>query len=305
MEFGKVPMEALDRMDTSLPPEPALNNQVLSGKKERTRFYIGLSRWGSKSFSGTLYPKGTKEAAFRAAYAKHFNAIEFNATHYKLYSAQHIAAFSDKVNGVLKFCPKLYQGISHFGSLQDKQFLTNSFVEGVRGFGDQLGPVFLQLSDKFGPSRKEELYAYLSSLPGDLCFFVELRHPGWFTPAQSNELFSRLRILKIGAVITDAAGRRDCCHMHLTVPKAFIRYVGNEMHPTDKPRIDAWARRIQYWKDNGLEEIYFFIHGGNEEEATPQMAKYVVQQFNDHCGAGLKPIELYGGDQPFQAHLFS
>ena len=35
--------------------------------------------------------------------------------------------------------------------------------------------------------------------------------------------------MNMGIVITDTAGRRDCAHMNLTIPKAFIRYVGNSL----------------------------------------------------------------------------
>ena len=39
--------------------------------------------------------------------------------------------------------------------------------------------------------------------------------------------YTKLRELKIGTIITDAAARMDVLHMQLTIPKAFIRFVGN------------------------------------------------------------------------------
>ncbi|MFX7756133.1 DUF72 domain-containing protein, partial [Acinetobacter baumannii] len=80
---------------------------------------------------------------------------------------------------------------------------------------------------------KEELFTYLKSLPKDLQFFLEVRHPDWFLKDElANELYSFLKDNNIGIVITDTAGRRECAHMHLTVPKTFIRYVGNSLHKT-------------------------------------------------------------------------
>ncbi len=35
-----------------------------------------------------------------------------------------------------------------------------------------------------------------------------------------------------------------CAHMHLTMPKAFVRFVANSMHQTDYTRLDAWIERI-------------------------------------------------------------
>ncbi len=46
-------------------------------------------------------------------------------------------------------------------------------------------------------------------------------------------LYNNLRNLGMGLIITDTAGRRDVVHMHLPVPRALIRFVGNSLHPTD------------------------------------------------------------------------
>ncbi len=127
-----------------------------------------------------------KDANFLDEYLKHYNSIELNATHYKLYKPAEIKKWSDKAGELeFKFCPKVYNGISHFGSLNGKKFLTDAFLESIVGFKNHLGPVFLQVSDKFAPKRKEELYHYLETLPKDVQFFLEVRHPDWFIEPNS------------------------------------------------------------------------------------------------------------------------
>ena len=281
MDFGRVPEDELKKIDFSLPVEPAMNKFGLKGKKvKQPKMFIGCAKWGRKEWIGKIYPKGTKEANFLDEYVKHYNSIELNATHYKLYKPAEIKKWADKVKGTeFKFCPKIYNGISHFGSLSEKKFLTDTFLEGIVAFEQNLGPVFLQVSDKFAPKRKEELFAYLETLPRDLQFFLEVRHPDWFIEPNSNELFEQLSKLKIGAVITDTAGRRDCCHMHLTLPKTFIRYVGNSLHPTDYTRIDAWIKRMGNWLDKGMEEIYFFMHM-HDEAFSPELTVYLAEKLN-------------------------
>ena len=83
----------------------------------------------------------------------------------------------------------------------------------------------------------------------------------------------------MGAVITDTAGRRDCAHMQPTIPKAFIRYVGNSLHPSDYSRTDAWVNRMQHWLDKGLQELYFFMHM-HDETYSPELTVYLVDQLN-------------------------
>lgn len=288
MDFGRVEEKELSKVDFRLPPDPPMNQSILKAKKAKNpEVYIGCAKWGRKEWIGKIYPKGTKEKDFLEEYVKHYNSIELNATHYKLYKPSDLQKWIDKVKERnFKFSPKVYQGISHFGSFNDKQFLTDTFLEGIVTFGEHLGPVFLQVSDKFGPKRKEELFQYLGSLPKDVQFFLEVRHPDWFVKPTSEELFQKLKQLKIGAVITDTAGRRDCCHMHLTIPKTFIRFVGNSLHKTDFPRIDAWAERMKYWIDNGIQEIHFFMHM-HDEATSPELTVYLVDKLNKECGLNL------------------
>ena len=102
----------------------------------------------------------------------------------------------------------------------------------------------------------------------------------------------------MGYVITDTAGRRDCAHMHLTVPKAFIRYVGNSLHPTDNTRIDAWVDRMKYWLDKGMEELYFFMHM-HDEATSPELTVYLIDKMNKECGLNLiKPTFIDLKDYP-------
>lgn len=289
MEFGRVTEEELKSIDFSLPAEPAYNKSVLAGKPVKNpKVYLGCAKWGREEWVGKIYPLKTKEKDFLQHYVNHYNSIELNATHYKVYGEAGIKKWAEKAAGKdFKFCPKLYQGITHRGSLKGKQFITNEFFRGIVNFEKYLGPIFMQVSDTFSPKRKEELFDFLKTLPTDLQFFLEVRHPDWFKKdAIREELFTTLTNLNIGAVITDTAGRRDCAHMHLTVPKAFIRYVGNSLHPSDYTRCDAWIERMKFWLDRGLEELYFFMHM-HDEATSPELTVYLVDKMNKEMGLHL------------------
>ena len=290
MEFGRVPEDELSTVDFSLPSEPPANKKILQGKKSKSsRVYLGCAKWGRQEWVGKIYPPKTKEKDFLDHYVKHYNCIELNATHYKLYGPAGIAKWAAKANGRdFRFCPKMYNAITHRGSLKTKAFLTNEFLRGAIAFGNHLGPIFVQVSDVFSPKRKDELLGYLRNLPVDLQFFVEVRHPEWFSNTKiKRELFDTLHELNMGAVITDTAGRRDCCHMELTIPKAFIRYVGNSLHKTDFARCDAWVKRIRNWLQNGIEELYFFMHM-HDEATSPELTVYLADRLNAICGLHLQ-----------------
>jgi len=290
MEFGRVPEEDLKSVKFKLPPDPEVNAKVLKGNKAKDiKVYLGCAKWGRPEWVGKIYPEKTREKNFLEHYVQHYNSIELNATHYKLYGATGIAKWDEKANSKeFKFCPKMYQGVTHRGNLKGKEFLTTEFLRGVLAFEKHLGPIFIQVNDRFSPNRKDELFDYLRSLPTDIDFFVEVRHPEWFAnEAIKKEFFDTLHSLKMGAVITDTAGRRDCCHMALSIPKAFIRFVGNSLHETDYTRCDDWVKRIKLWLDTGIEEIYFFMHM-HDEAKSPELTIYLSEKLNKDCGLTLQ-----------------
>lgn len=289
MEFGRVSEQELTSIDFSLPAEPAFNKNILKGKPaSQPKVYLGCAKWGRPEWVGKIYPLKTKEKNFLQHYVQHYNCIELNATHYKIYGHAGISKWAMQAQGMdFKFCPKMYQGVTHRGNLKAKNFITTEFLRGIVAFEDHLGPVFVQVSDSFSPNRKDELFNFLRSLPVDMQFFLEVRHPGWFAKENHREdLFTFLRNNIMGAVITDTAGRRDCAHMHVTIAKTFIRYVGNSLHATDYTRIDAWIERIKYWLQNGIEELYFFMHM-HDEATSPELTVYLVDKINKACGLNL------------------
>lgn len=292
MEFGSIDETLLNSTDLSVPAEPLQNSEILNGVSAGGKVWVGCSKWGRPEWVGKIYPPDTKEKDFLQQYVQHYNCVELNATHYKAYGASAIAKWKEKAGGRdFKFCPKMYKNITHFRNLTGKEFITNEFLRGISAFEEKLGPVFIQFADNFSPNRKDELFSYLRWLPKNFQFFLELRHPGWFVPAVFEELLTFLKNEKIGQVITDTAGRRDCVHMHLTVPIAFIRFVGNSLHPTDFKRINEWSKRIHYWLDKGIKEVYFMVHSG-DESVSPELTKYVVDTFNKECNLNIPEIKF-------------
>src|SRR5262245_34823925 len=125
MEFGRLNTGDLDTIDFSLPVDPAFNNKIVNGKRaENTKVYLGCAKWGSPEWVGKIYPAKTKERNFLQHYVQHYNCIELNTTHYKIIGAKGIGRWKEKAKGKdFLFCPKMYQGVTHKGSLKGKEFL--------------------------------------------------------------------------------------------------------------------------------------------------------------------------------------
>ena len=53
-----------------------------------------------------------------------------------------------------------------------------------------------------------------------------------------------------------------------------VRWVGNAGHPSDRLRLEQWARRLDSWRREGLSQACFFLH--QKDEA--------------HCVAGIRQL---------------
>lgn len=288
MEFGKVALPYLANIDFSLPPDPELTKATLSTSKRHgpLQVYVGCSSWGQKVWKGNLFPAKLKDADFLAEYTKHFNLVELNTTYYRIWEPAVIHKWKEKavLNPDFKFCPKFYQAISHVRRLKNTDEITTAFYESMLAFEEKLGPMFLQLNDNFSPNSYTDLRNYLESLPQDIPVFTELRNKDWFAqPAIKESTFEMMHRLNTGAVITDTAGRRDVVHMYLSTPHAFIRFVGNALHPTDYVRIDAWVERLRQWNEQGLQSVYFVMHQPDEQTA-PVLCDYLIGRLNHELG---------------------
>lgn len=293
MEFGKVDRSLLDKINFRLPEDGYFARQ-LKPAPERPKVYIGSERWGRKEWVGLIYPAKTKESDFLEQYIKNFSGIELNTTHYQVYAPATIRKWAEKAAGTdFRFCPKFPQSISHYSDLASQKALieTDRFFQSIIHFEEHLGPLFLQLSERYGPAKKHALYSYLKTLPRDLDIMLEIRHPDWYSEPHRSELFALLHELSIGLVITDVSGRRDCAHMEITAPVTLIRFVGNALHSTDHQRIDDWVERIHSWLQKDLKAIHFYLH---QPDATyvPELMTYLVKQLNQIDGLQLQAPRL-------------
>jgi uncharacterized protein YecE (DUF72 family) len=294
MDFGK--LNNIENVDFTLPPDASQNAEILRGLSPRPHLphvYIGCTAWGMKEWVGTYYPKGTKATDFLKAYGKQFNAIELNTTHYRTPSVSDIQKWKNDTPPDFRFAPKLLQTISHDRNLGLSNNLTQQFCDAIFGLDEKLGVCFMQLPPHFAPENLPILERFLKQFPKQIPLAIELRQNNWFDNKKNT--FNYLELLNnnnIFTVITDVAGRRDVLHQGVTGKKVVIRFVGNNLHPSDYARIDAWVLKLKEWFTLGLHEVYFFIHEP-ENMDVPILAQYLAGKIEESFEATLtKPMSL-------------
>ncbi|RDB07657.1 DUF72 domain-containing protein [Runella aurantiaca] len=292
MDFGKV--DDISKVNFNLPPDHPFTGQVLPSFKtsEPPRCFVGPPIWANKEWVGKIYPTTAKEKDFLYHYTRQFNTIELNVTHYQIPSETTIQRWIDAAAPSFCFCPKWPQTISHEYQLKGCEHLSQEFTSSVLELGEHLGTTFLQLGPAFDTSQFHTLSAFLKQLPPNFPIAVEFRHPDWFSNESIwQKTIEMLQKLGMGTVMSDVAGRRDVLHMSLTSPILTLRFVGNELHPTDFTRVDAWVQRLKDWYAQGLQTAYIFVHCGENINA-PELTKYWIEQLNLHCGLSLQPPHI-------------
>ncbi len=300
MKFGRLTTSALTDISWKLPADPPITQAILDKLPLRTQapsIYVGCSVWTDRSFIGKIYPKGTSPKDFLRIYCRQFSTIELNTTFYSIPSTEKVRKWKEVAKPGFQFCPKMPRSISHSSNMDERRRLLDIFIEAVLHFEEALGMTFMQLSPYFQPSHVAALQKLLMGIPRGFPMAVELRHPAWFSDeVAQQELFSFLREYGIVAVITDVAGRRDVLHQALTARCAFIRFTGNNLHPTDYVRIDAWVKKLHAWLEKGLSTIYFFLHEP-EKGLCVDLAAYMLHQLNQLTGLQLPLPALEGRQQ--------
>src|SRR5690606_21568170 len=279
----------------AMPPDTPETKAVLRSHQNDDPFevYVGCSRWGKNDLKG-FYPKGIQDEL--AYYSRQFNAIEMNATFYKMPGLEQVETWKSKTPTGFKFNPKVPALITHYRRLINVQEPIENFCNAISGFEDRLGMAFMQLHDNFGPKDFDRLKGVLADFPKGIPLSVEVRNADWFDDKSIGKaLGNLLEKLGMSNSIIDTAGRRDMVHMRLTCPVAFVRWVGAN-HKSDTERIDNWIERIAQWREEGLHKLFFFVHQHIELE-SPLLAAYFIQGLNRRLGLQLHPPQRPGEGQ--------
>ena len=201
------------------------------------------------------------------------------------------------ISAGFRFCLKFPREISHDRTLINADSPTAQFLLAIEELarGDRLGPTFLQLGPHFGADRFDVLMRYLTQLPREFPWAVELRHKSWFDAAanelQLDELLTNLNIDKVifdSRPLNQAPPDDDFEKQSQTQkPKTPVRKTATGKHPLlrliGRNRVDLvddfiaeWVPTIADWVAAGRVP-YIFTHTPDDTYA-PQMARRMWEQ---------------------------
>jgi uncharacterized protein YecE (DUF72 family) len=294
VEFGKVDRSQLSQIDLRLPQDDSRTWSTLKSSRELrlrpdlhrvlpvtpARIGVGAPAWAVKDWLGKVYPVGTPAKDFLSHYAKQFNSIELNSTHYGIPSEDTVSRWRDSTPSGFKFNVKFFQNISHHSALDENAPLVRQFVNAILPLEDRLGLCFLQMPPTFAISSLPRLARFLGQIPRDIQLAVEVRHPSFFRDHRLvDSYFNLLADYSAHVVITDVAGRRDVLHTSLPTSRVMIRFIGNAVDDIDDARLATWSERLGVWLKLGLDQVEFFIHEP-EDRLMPEVAGRFIDKMN-------------------------
>lgn len=272
MKFGK--LDNVDHLSFSF-EVPTQDFSFLPNERSgELEVIIGGTVWGVPQWKGTHFPAKAKPTEFLHYYSRLFPCIEFNGSHYRIPPVAQVEKWVEQVPESFLFCPKFPQSISHWRQFQNCERETDLFFEALFAFGKNLGTTFIQLPPHYSPSKAEPLLRYLESLPRDVRYSVEMRHPDWFVGNVLEEYANELKELNVGLIVCDTAGRRDAVHMRLTSEELVVRFGGNDLHVSDEVRMNQWAQQLRDWEKVGLKKCYFWIHQPESLQTVESMNQF-------------------------------
>lgn len=275
--------------------------------------YIGCPVWGYKEWVGNFFPTHTPQNAFLRLYSRKFNTVEGNTTFYATPDAETVARWHGETPEGFRFCPKVSRSISHLPGigLQATQAETLAFTDHLRGLGNRLGPMFLQLPATFSPQQLPALETFLDFWPSDLQLAVEVRHPAFFAEPHEATLNELLRAHNTARVIMDsrpirlgsseekrimeARERKPDVPVHIALTADFVllRYIGNPSAAVNAPFLDTWARYLAQWYRQGITP-YVFCHCPFTVH-SPEICTSLYQKVADLTP--IPPIQLPSGKE--------
>lgn len=268
MDFGR--RASVDDVRFDLPPLDPRSAPILAARPPGVAcaVRIGAPGWSSRGFVGTLYPQGTRPPDYLARYAERLFAIELDATFHRTPDPTTIDGWCQRVPASFRFCPKVPRFVTETLDAGGAK----RFFDAMARFGERLGPILLQLGPLHARTRLAEIEGVLDAAQG-IALAVELRHRGWFSSRRlHDDAFRVLAERGVGSVVSDTAGRRDASHGSLTTRTMFLRFQGNELHPSDRTRLEAWADRIAELSAAGAEAVYVFVHQPEEKTTADTIA---------------------------------
>ncbi|MBB1352023.1 MULTISPECIES: DUF72 domain-containing protein [unclassified Pseudoalteromonas] len=275
--------------------------------------YIGCPQWSSNAWKGNLFSSQCKNADMLSQYAQHFNSVEGNTSFYADPSPSTVLRWANSVPDDFKFTFKFNRRFSHELHLTNVQTELTDWLNLFSPILEKTGQIMLQLPKAFGPGDLPKLAQFISLLPKEVNYGVEVRHTAFFQKGEAeialNQLLMANNINRISMdtralfavkptteALIDAQQKKPHLPVHAiaTGSEPMARFVIANLQNDYKPFYKPWLSKVKQWLDEGKTPYVFFHTADNRE------APLLARQFCKDLGYDHKALNPFTGEK--EAH---
>jgi uncharacterized protein YecE (DUF72 family) len=223
--------------------------------------HIGTMGWSYPFWVGGFYPAGVKPSGYLTEYSKSFNSVEVDNTFYRIPSTNTVKTWESQTPKGFLFSAKFPRIITHVKMLRNCEKETERFLSTMSQLQDKLGPLLLQFPPSFKPEHLPLLQGFLSALPRNHRYAVEVRNKELL----GEVLYSLLRETGVAPVLVDQTSVSSI--EKSSADFVYIRWEGDRRKVTGtfgKVEVDRtgdirkWAPIVQGLLDRDLEVFGYF-----------------------------------------------
>lgn len=235
--------------------------------------YLGTSGWSYEDWEGSVYPTGIAAGARLSEYVKKYATVEIDSTFYGTPRRSTVERWRDVAPDGFLFAAKFPREITHDRSLVNCEALAKTFVQTMDSLGDRLGPLLVQLPPAFTVDGMDVLERFLTTLPKDHRYAVEVRHRSWM----KSDLTELLREHDAALTLIDYPGmpRLEAS----TTDFSYVRWLG------DRREFPKSHTHLKRERDEDL-EWWSGVIGGFLEDGKTVFA-YANNHYQNHSPSTL------------------
>jgi uncharacterized protein YecE (DUF72 family) len=268
------------------------------------RLHIGCAMWSYAPWQGRYLAPSLAPRERLRAYATWCNAVEGNTTFYATPALGTVTSWAEQTAPDFRFVLKLPRPITHERRLTDVGLPLRAFLSAIEPLGSRAHALWIQLPPSFGPADLGALTGFLSRLPGEHRYCVEVRHRAFFEDPRSVQQLERVladngaewvtfdtTVLFGGPPVSDA--EREAWTNKPRLPRRsraltahpVVRYLGRDDMARTVAGWQPWLDAVAGWLREGRSPTVF-IHTPDNADALE-----LARRFHDDVRARVPGIE--------------
>ena len=268
------------------------------------KLHVGCAMWSYAAWQGRYLPPSLSPRDRLSAYATWCNAVEGNTTFYATPAVGTVRSWAEQTSPDFRFVLKLPKAITHERRLADVAEPLRAFLAAIEPLGSRAHALWIQLPPSFGPADVGALAGFLTRLPREHRYCVEVRHRAFFAEPRSEQLLERTlgtvgaewvpfdTTVLYGSPPSSEAERQAWTNKPRVPRRAkaltgypIVRYIGRDDNARTIAGWQPWLTTVAGWLREGRTPTVF-IHTPDNVDALE-----LARRFHDDVRARLPEVE--------------